>query len=337
MTNLDAASLRKAIASRMGRSLASIGWRLPLARLIAPSRLVVLIYHSVPPTGDGNSVDAAVFERHIVFLKENFQFISPREIEVPRRRMDCTEVLLTFDDGMRNNFDVVWPVLTKHGIPGLFFISSRHAEPGRYLWFVYLRALKKYFPRDRFFFRGTHVDMRAPLREESVARLTDQLLEMKPHPGAMYEAIEHELPALRDFMTPQRLRDECEGIRAEEIATLGKNELFSIGCHTVDHPFLARCEPKEARRQIEDNKCWLETVSGIRCDAVAYPSGDYNAEVLALCRESGFLQGYAVSPALRSAPELEIPRVGVYSASLEILGFKVQWGNLLRAARVSFG
>jgi peptidoglycan/xylan/chitin deacetylase (PgdA/CDA1 family) len=138
-------------------------------------------------------------------------------------------------------------------------------------------------------------------------------------------------------MTPQQLRDECEGMRAEDISALGKSPLFSVGCHTVDHPFLSRCEPQEMRHQIEENKHWLEAVSGLRCDAIAYPSGDYNTDVLGLCREVSFSEGYAVSASLRSARELEIPRVGIYSASLEFLGFKVRWGNLLRAAGVSFG
>ena len=329
--------MRSVVADKMGRSLASIGWRLPLASLFAPHHPVVLIYHSVPRVADGDSVDAAVFERHILFLKEHFQFISPHEMGIRRPRSQRTEVLLTFDDGMRNNFDVVWPILSKHGVPALFFVSSRHAEPGRYLWFNYLRALKKYYPHDRLAFHGAQIDMRPAVREESLTRLTNALLDLKPHPAAMYRAIEKELPPLEDFMTPQQLRDECEGMRAEEIAALGKSALFTVGCHTVDHPFLSRCEPREMRRQIEENKHWLEAVSGIRCDAIAYPAGDYNTDVLGFCREAAFSQGYAVAASVRSVPELEIPRVGIYSASLEFLGFKVRWGNLLRAARVSFG
>ena len=329
--------MRSVVADKMGRSLASIGWRLPLASLIASHQPVVLIYHSVPRVGDGNSVDAAVFEQHILFLQEHFQFISPREMGIRRPRSQRTGVLLTFDDGMRNNFDVVWPILSKHGVPALFFVTSRHAEPGRYLWFAYVRALKKYYPHNRLAFRGAQIDMRPAVREESVTRLTNELLDLKPHPAAVYRAIEKDLPALEDFMTPQQLRDECEGMRGEEIAALCKSGLFSVGCHTVDHPFLSRCEPQEMRRQIEENKQWLEAVSGVRCDAIAYPAGDYNKHVLGVCREVSFSRGYAVAASVRSAPELEIPRVGIYSASLEFLGFKVRWGNFMRAARVPFG
>jgi peptidoglycan/xylan/chitin deacetylase (PgdA/CDA1 family) len=328
--------MRKVIANRTRRSLASIGWRLPLVRLILPPRPTVLVYHSVLRTGDGSSLDAASFEQHIAFLKKNFEFISPKGLGDCRRRTGRPQVLLTFDDGMRNNFEVARPILARHHVPALFFISSRHAVPSRYLWFAYLRALNKYFPGDGFLFRRAYIDMRPAVREASVKRLTEFLLSLKPHPAAMYSAIQEELPPLEDFVPPG-LRDEFEGMTAEQVGELASDALFSIGCHTVDHPFLSRCEPEEMCRQIAENKSWLESASGLKCDAIAYPLGDYNAQVLGLCRRFRFSQGYAVSASLRSVPELEIPRIGIYSTSLEFLGFKVLWGNLLRAARIAVG
>jgi peptidoglycan/xylan/chitin deacetylase (PgdA/CDA1 family) len=329
--------MRRAVEGRMGRSLASIGWHLPLIRLIVPSHPTVLLYHNVLRTAGGSFIDARCFERHVAFLTKNFECISAGRLEDSGGRADRTQVLLTFDDGMRNNFEVVVPILARYRVPAIFFISSRHAVRGRYLWFVYLHALKKYFPHDGFLFRGKYLDMRDEVRECTMSRLTDYLTSLDPHPIAMTDVIQEELPPLEDFMSTQQLRDECEGMTSEQVGELANSELFSVGCHTVDHPFLTRCEPEEMRRQIEENKRWLETVSGVRCDAMAYPLSDYNAPVLDLCRELSFSQGYAVSPTLRSMPELEIPRIGIYSTSLEILGFKAVWGNVLRAARISVG
>ncbi len=327
----------RVIANRTNRSLASIGWRLPLVRLIMPPHPTVLLYHSVLPTGNGSSLDAASFEQQVAFLKKNFELISPEGMGNSRRRGGRTQVLLTFDDGMRNNFEVVRPILARHHVPALFFISSRHAEPGQYLWFVYLRALTKHFPHAGFVFRHAYIDMRPSIREASMKRLTEVLLDLRPHPTAMYRAIQEELPPLQDFMSPDQLRDECEGMTAEQVGEMAADTLFSIGCHTVDHPFLSRCEPDEMCRQIDQNKRWLESATGLKCDTIAYPVGDYDAQVLGLCRRFLFSRGYAVSASLRSAPELEISRIGVYSTSLEFLGFKVLWGNLLRAARIAVG
>ena len=95
----------------------------------------------------------------------------------------------------------------------------------------------------------------------------------------MYEAIEEELPRLEDFVSRQKLADCYAGMTAEQVDELSRDPLFSIGVHTVDHPFLSKCRAEEARRQILDNKKWIEKVSDKPCDSIAYPSGDYNAEV----------------------------------------------------------
>src|SRR5579872_7160764 len=108
--------MRRVVANRTSRSLASIGWRLPLVRLIMPPRPTVLVYHNVLRTGNGSSVDAASFERHIGFLKKNFELISPSGMGDCRRRAGRPQVLLTFDDGMRNNFEVVRPILARHRV-----------------------------------------------------------------------------------------------------------------------------------------------------------------------------------------------------------------------------
>lgn len=330
-------SVRKVAAGKAGQSIASLTWRLPFVRLISSGYPTVLVYHGVGRTRAEGAIDAETFERHISLLTKNFECVSSEHLRSYRRRADRNQVLLTFDDGFRNNFDVARPILLKYRVPALFFISSRHADPGRYLWFSYLRALKRHFPSDGFSFRGTQIDMGPEAREASMTQLREFLLSLKPHPAAMYLAIEEELPRLEDFMAPEQLSDECEGMTAEQVGELASNPLFSIGCHTVDHPYLPRCEPAEMCRQISENKSWLEAVAGLRCDAIAYPLGDYDAAVLELCRKLMFSKGYALSALLRSTPEFEIPRIGIYSTSLEFLGFKAQWGNLLRAARLAVG
>src|SRR3712207_1287335 len=123
----------------------------------------------------------------------------------------------------------------------------------------------------------------------------------------------------------------------EQVGELASDPLFSIGVHTVDHPFLTMCEGEEVTRQIADNKAWLERVCKRECDAIAYPLGDYDAEVLQRCRELGLERGYAVIPTLKVDYHLELPRVGIYRPSLDYLGFKVQYGNLIRALGLKVG
>jgi peptidoglycan/xylan/chitin deacetylase (PgdA/CDA1 family) len=316
--------------------LVSVAWRIPAARRLVSRRPVILLYHGVPASATA-AHSGAVFEQHVRFMKQHFEFVSPDDLESKRAPGERLRILLTFDDGYRNNAEVVAPILRLHGVPALFFVSSRHAAPGKYLWFSYLWALEASFPRNGFAFRGAFFDMRPAERRRSVHRLSRLLLSLRPHPSAMYEAIEGELPRLEEFVSDAELTDRYAGMTAEQVAQLAADPLFSIGAHTVDHPFLTKCDPAEARRQVEANRRWLEAVSGRRCDAIAYPSGDYDTGTLELCRQAAFTRGYAVTTRIDRASPLELSRIGIYSDSTDALAFKVQWGGVLRELRVPIG
>lgn len=296
------------------------------------------MYHDIPRKGDdARTLDAGSFEKHVVFLKRNFDLISPADLDIRRSRLDKIQVLLTFDDGFRNHAEVVAPILQKHSVPAAFFVNSRSATSGKYLWFVYLSNLAKHFRGAGFVFRDKFMDMSPGRREATMSELTETLLRLKPHPGAMYQAIEEELPPLEDFMSESELLDRCAGMSAQQVGELARDPLFSIGVHTVDHPFLTRCEEDEVVRQIADNKAWLERACNRECDAIAYPLGDYDAGVLQRCRELGLARGYAVIRQMKADPRFELPRLGIYSPSLDCLGFKVQHGNLMRALALKVG
>src|SRR5579859_1799198 len=195
--------------------VARIGWRMPLSQPLSPRGPVVLTYHGIPSRGLPEEIDAATFERQMVFLKAHFDLVSPDSLAIrsgsSKKR---NQVLLTFDDGFRNNAEVVAPILRRYPVPAVFFVCSRHAEPGRYLWFSYLRALERWFKGDGFQFRGRYFEMSASKRQSSVAELRSLLLGLRPHPTAMYQAIEAECPQLKDFVPESDFADRFAGMSA---------------------------------------------------------------------------------------------------------------------------
>jgi peptidoglycan/xylan/chitin deacetylase (PgdA/CDA1 family) len=331
MPGLEVLQARSMLHDPVTAALIRYSWRLPFLRVILSRRAVICLYHGV------SASDGATFEQHVVFLKRHCDLISPEEIDRPRRRHERVRVLLTFDDGFRNHAEVVAPILRRHRAPAIFFVPSRHTTSGRYLWFSHLLALERHFTGEGFVFRGQRVDMAPKQRHASIKRLTEVLLGLMPHPVSIYEAIERELPPLEEFVPEQDVADLYAGMTAEQIGDLASDPLFTIGAHTVDHPLLSRCAPHQAVRQIQENKRWLEEITNRPCTAIAYPSGNYDASVLAACRELGFSRGYATTPVVGRDRELEIPRMGIYAASLDALGFKIHWGHVVRAMGAPIG
>jgi peptidoglycan/xylan/chitin deacetylase (PgdA/CDA1 family) len=306
-------------------------------RLLSPRNAVILEYHAIPKVGHDREIDRNVFEKHLIFLKQHYEIVAPAKLWQCRKGFDKVRVILTLDDGFRNHAEVAAPLLRKHNLPAMFFVPSRHSSPGKYLWFSYLLALERHFQRNGFIYGGKFVDMSGSRRRQSIQRLRESLLGLRPHPAAMYQAIEQELPRLEDFVDDDILINRFAGMTSEQLAELASDSLFTIGAHTVDHPLLTRCTQEEASNQMAINKMWIEQVTQKRCDAIAYPGGDYNEDILKHCRQLKFAYGYGEGMRLSTVPNLEIPRLGIYSGSTEVLGLKIELGLLIRLLRLKIG
>jgi peptidoglycan/xylan/chitin deacetylase (PgdA/CDA1 family) len=157
----------------------------------------------------------------------------------------------------------------------------------------------------------------------------------------MYDKIERSLPSLQTFVPQPHLDDHYAGMTWDHIRDIARDPLFEIGVHTVDHPFLTICDESEMERQVRVNRDELERMAGKPIRSIAYPSGDYDTTVAARCADSGMEVRYAVETRRGSGgvplDDSCIPRIGVYRSSMNIVGFKVQWGNLLRRTPLKFG
>ena len=93
--------------------------------LHSPTSLRILMYHDVP------SQLLPLFESHIKWLAQRFEFLKPSDLlgetGVGRR----PRVLLTFDDGCADNYELVAPLLESHGLRGLFFVCPAFADLSR--------------------------------------------------------------------------------------------------------------------------------------------------------------------------------------------------------------
>lgn len=100
--------------------------RLLFWRWAAGNRRLVLGYHLVaekpPPHACGlfPIKTPASFEQDLTFLACHYRFAKyPEGLREARGR-----VLITFDDGYRECYDVVRPLLLRHGVPAIFFVTT---------------------------------------------------------------------------------------------------------------------------------------------------------------------------------------------------------------------
>jgi peptidoglycan/xylan/chitin deacetylase (PgdA/CDA1 family) len=102
-----------------------------------PGSLRVLMYHKVSPRFRPElSVRTELFKRQQKFLAENFNVISLDQLEAclaGHTPLPDKAVLLTFDDGYRNNVSEAYPILAEFGHRAVIFIPTDYVG-GRTLY-----------------------------------------------------------------------------------------------------------------------------------------------------------------------------------------------------------
>jgi len=294
------------------------------------------MYHGLSRSGGHGTISVTAFERQMRFLSRFCHFINFDQLN-ETSPAGQKRILLTFDDGYHNNFLYAVPILRRLNIPAIFFVSHRHCQDGQYLWFSYLKALDGFYKEPEIVLRNNRFDLRGRDRQASIQAIRSILLGLKPHPSAMYKAIDLELPRMESFVPQGMISEYFSGMAPEELKTIAQDELFTLGVHTADHAFLTRCTSSEARSQLRQNIDFLKDITGIQPSVVAYPSGDYDENSLQICREENLLTGFSVIPMRRAWNHQDIPRMGIYGSSLVKLMIKVTFADQLRSLNIKVG
>jgi len=89
---------------------------------------------------------------------------------------------------------------------------------------------------------------------------------------------------------------------------------IEFGSHTVTHPNLSQCLPKQIRKELVESKTLLEQRTGKEVISLAYPYGAVNEQIKALTAEAGYSFGIATDSGPLKIYEdyLEIRRTQVF-------------------------
>ena len=67
------------------------------------------------------------FERQLDLLGRDFQFVGLDDLEAHlnrKRILPVRSCLITFDDGLREQYEIAWSILRRKGIPAAFFVNT---------------------------------------------------------------------------------------------------------------------------------------------------------------------------------------------------------------------
>jgi peptidoglycan/xylan/chitin deacetylase (PgdA/CDA1 family) len=263
--------------------------------------VLVLNYHRIGvPDANGFepeiwSASESAFAAQVELVARNFEVVPPSDL-VERPRARGRRVLLTFDDGYRDNFTVALPVLRAHGVTATFFVVPGFVDSPRVPWWDEIAWMVNHSPHDvvdwpEHGLARLHL-ADPPGREAASAAIAGVY---KRLPGDATAAFLDEAAArLGSGRAPASLGQDL-WMSWDDVRELERSGM-TVGGHSLTHPVLARLDPAGQAREVEGCAARLKEKLGRPMKYFSYPvglDGTYDATTRELLRGAGVELAFA--------------------------------------------
>jgi len=227
--------------------------------------LTILAYHRIMeqpenyPLDEGViSTDPKTFEKEMEFCGKHFNCITFQYLRMfvaGRVTFLKNPLIVTFDDGYRDNYTNAFPILRKYGLTATIFLTVEHINSGELFWWdIAAFAMKQ--------------------RESSDTDLRHFFKTLKSLPNTERLKQIHELK--EKFKLPLS-RIARQTLTWDEIREMSQNYI-EFGSHTMSHPVLSKVsDERQLEYELRESKRIIEERLGKKVSTISYPVGGPDA------------------------------------------------------------
>lgn len=251
----------------------------------------IIMFHGTPKHS------AIAFHEQIAYLTRHFNIVSlDKMIEnssndkiVSKNR----DIAITFDDGLRNNVKVAYPILRKFNAPATFFVCPGLIESRKWLWNHEARSRMQSLSPPAL----TELFEQLVSNTNSIEKTVEWLKTLTTQNRNQAEIIIRE--ATSRFHPTLEQQDAFDIMNWDELSCLDP-KLITIGSHTFTHPILLALKENEINFELLQSRYLLEEKVQRSINYFCYPNGSYDERVCtavkknycaAVTVESGVLNG----------------------------------------------
>jgi len=285
------------------------------------------MYHSVSGEGSsaqtpsclallGMTVSKKRFEEQLGYVSRNYTVIGMEKLIRYLKNggpMPVNPLVITFDDGFRDNSVVAYPLLKKRGMKATFFIPGDPVKTGETVWLHMLYGLVDKQTEREIQHAGAYPDRQYVCQKKQAMTLRMKKAVEGCSAAAKKEYVrgfakEHEIE-LREVKTDIPYMSAQE---IEELCTAG----HTIGAHSMTHVRLSELPRDQKEMEIRESKDMVHKICEQQFIPFAYPFGDtgsFDETDKALLKENDFACAVTTSEGLngRATDVYELRRVEI--------------------------
>jgi peptidoglycan/xylan/chitin deacetylase (PgdA/CDA1 family) len=227
------------------------------------------MYHGV------SAHEADLFADQLSYLTQNFRVVAFANMLDHIREHGGPapdEIVLTFDDGLRNNFSVVYPLLRKFNAPATFFVCPGLINSKKWLWNHDARCRLQTLGPERLKELSRHVAAPAHTVESFI-------FWMKTLPFHERRRVEEYVAvASRHFIPTAEQHSAYDIMSWDELRSLDP-ELVTVGSHTFTHQILTKLQSDDLEFELRESRQELEEKLDRPVPYFCYPNGALDSRV----------------------------------------------------------
>ncbi len=272
--------------------------------------IVILMFHGTPNplrASTWTPLRLQITTEHIDWclgiLRSYYNFISLDEavgILKGEKPPVINGLVITLDDGYRNNIVDALPVFKKHGAPITIFLTVSSIDNRKPMWFDRLDYVLQFADVERHMFKigRKHFKFSSGGRERlasSYSQFRELVKKQYTDEIEFYMKLEEVISQL-ERASGKKLESIFENdpwsalLSWDEISKIQGNGV-EYGSHTMDHFRVGHLEEYVLRYQFANSKRKIEQVAGNVCKHIAYPDGNYSETAVNIAMECGFEAG----------------------------------------------
>jgi peptidoglycan/xylan/chitin deacetylase (PgdA/CDA1 family) len=277
-----------------------------LLRIINRKKVAILWYHGICDDNfdlskgyDDRFITISSFKEQMEYLKnKGYAFINMTEFvnTVKNKGAFNKNVILTFDDGLRNVIKNAYPIMKEYNAKGCLYVVSDITGSDTLLWSDYVEAEVRSQKQGSFLFDFKDKKYSYPLTDEKSYKKAIKDIKDKLRTVTNKEMQEY----LKQFLDNEKgyLPEELSPARWQEIKELDA-DVLEIGSHTRTHPNCANLtDDIEFENEILQSRRDIENATGRKVEHFCYPAGSYNDAVINKVKTSGYQSAVTVERGL---------------------------------------
>ncbi|MCB1090187.1 MAG: polysaccharide deacetylase family protein [Verrucomicrobiae bacterium] len=186
-------------------------------------------------------------------------------------------LFLTFDDGLKNNHSIAYPILLSKSIPATFFLCPGLIGSGQWIWTHEMRSRLRSLSPDSLVSLATDVFGTTLSVEEIIRRLKTSTL------SSRLEIQEEIRSRTARFCPTEAMHDAFDLMSWKDAKSLDPS-IVTIGSHTMTHQMLDSATEEEIESEVGRSRTALEENLGRTVRHFCYPDGRHRPEAVEAVR-----------------------------------------------------